>query len=247
MDRFLYVAMSGAREAQVAQTVASHNLANASTTGFRATLAAAEHVGLAGPGHAAARAYAVTQGYGVDLTPGPLVSTGRDLDIAIDGSGFLAVQAPDGGEAFTRAGDLVVDAFGILTTRAGHPVLGDGGPIALPPFEALEIGGDGTISIRPLGQDAAGLVAVERIRFVDPPAEQLRRGEDGLLRMAEGIAPPPAVDVRVRAGMLEGSNVSVVSEMVQMIENARSFELSVKLMDTAEQNDRASAALMRLG
>lgn len=248
MDRFLYVAMTGAREAQISQSVASHNLANASTTGFRATLAAAEHVGLAGPGHAAARAYAVTQGYGVDFTPGPLASTGRDLDIAIDGSGWIAVQAPDGSEAYTRAGDLVVDALGILTTRAGHPVLGDGGPIALPPFESLEIGVDGTVSIRPLGQDAAGLVAIERIRLVDPPPADLRRGDDGLLRMAEGLPPPPAAaDVRVRSGMLEGSNVSVVSEMVRMIENARSFELHVKLMDTAEQNDRASAELMRLG
>ncbi|HEY8519043.1 MAG TPA: flagellar basal body rod protein FlgF [Gammaproteobacteria bacterium] len=247
MDRFVYVAMTGAREAQLAQAVASHNLANASTTAFRATLAASEHVGLAGPGHAAARAYAVTQGYGVDLTPGPLQATGRDLDIAIDGEGWLAVQAPDGGEAYTRAGDLEVDAFGLLTTRAGLPVLGEGGPIALPPFESLEIGIDGTISIRPPGQDAAGLVVVDRIRLVNPPAADLRRGPDGLLRMADGLPPPaPAADVRVRSGMLEGSNVNVVSAMVEMIEHARDFELQVKLMSTAEENDRASAALMRL-
>lgn len=247
MDRFLYLAMSGAREAQIAQAAASHNLANASTTGFRAALAASEHVGLAGPGHAAARAYAVTQGQGADLTPGPLVSTGRDLDLAIDGSGWIAVQTPEGGEGYTRAGNLSVDALGMLKTRSGRPVLGDGGPIALPPFDSLEIGVDGTVSIRPRGQEAAGLVAIERIRLVDPPAGQLRRGEDGLFRMADGQPAPPAADVRVRSGMLEGSNVSVVGEMVEMIENARSFELQVKLMNTAEQNDRASAELMRLG
>src|SRR5690606_41091527 len=137
--------------------------------------------------HAAARAYAVTQGYGVDFTPGPLASTGRDLDIAIDGSGWIAVQAPDGSEAYTRAGDLVVDALGILTTRAAHPVLGDGGPIALPPFESLEIGVDGTVSIRPLGQDAAGLVAIERIRLVGPPPADLRPARDRPRRMADGL------------------------------------------------------------
>jgi flagellar basal-body rod protein FlgF len=247
VDRFVYVAMTGAREAQLSQSVTSHNLANASTTGFRATLSASQHVGLSGPGHAAARAYATTQGFGVDLTPGPLQTTGRDLDVALDGNGWIAVQAPDGGEAYTRAGDLQIDAFGMLTTRSGHPVLGDGGPIALPPFEALEIGIDGTVSIRPLGQEAAGLAVIERIRLVNPPPEQLRRGEDGLIRAADGALPPPAADVQLRSGMLEGSNVNVVSAMVEMIEHARNFELQIKLMNTAEQNDRASAQLMRLG
>ncbi|MBN1238773.1 MAG: flagellar basal-body rod protein FlgF [Gammaproteobacteria bacterium] len=247
MDRFVYVAMTGAREAQLAQAVTSHNLANASTTGFRATLAASRHVGLEGPGHAAARAYATTQGYGVDLTPGPLQTTGRDLDVAIDGEGWIAVQAPDGGEAYTRAGDLEIDAFGMLRTRGGHPVLGDGGPIALPPLEAIEIGADGTLSIRPQGQDAAALAVVERIRLVNPPAGQLVRGEDGLVRTADGALPPADANVQLHSGALEGSNVNVVSAMVDMIQHARSFELQVKLMNTAEQNDRASAELMRLG
>ena len=247
MDRFVYVAMTGAREAQLAQAVTSHNLANASTTGFRATLAANQHVGLEGPGHAAARAYATQQGYGVDLTPGPLQTTGRDLDVAIEGDGWIAVQAPDGGEAYTRAGDLSIDAFGVLTTRSGHPVLGDGGPIALPPFQSLEIGADGTLSIRPQGQDAAGLAVVERIRLVNPPADQLVRGEDGLVRTADGAVPPAAAEVKLLSGTLEGSNVNVVSAMVDMIQHARSFELQVKLMNTAEQNDQASAQLLRLG
>lgn len=247
MDRFVYVAMTGAREAQIAQAVTSHNLANASTTGFRATLAASEHVGLEGPGHAEARAYATTRGYGIDFEPGALQSTGRDLDIAIDGEGWIAVQAPDGSEGYTRAGDLRIDSLGLLTTGSGLPVLGDGGPIALPPFEAIEIGLDGTVSIRPQGQDAAGLAVVERIRLVNPPPEQLRRGEDGLVRMADGMAPPEATDISVRSGMLEGSNVNVVSAMVEMIEHSRNFELQIKLMNTAEENDRASAELMRLG
>ncbi len=247
MDRLLYVAMTGAREAQVAQSVTSQNLANASTTGFRATLASAVHAPLTGPGHAGARAYAVTEGQGIDFTPGPLMATGRTLDVAIDGEGWLAVQAPDGGEGLTRAGDLRVDAFGMLTTATGLPVLGNGGPIALPPFESLEIAGDGTISIRPLGQDAAGLAVVERIRLVNPDPATLVRGEDGLVRVAAGEAPPAEADVRLLGGMLEGSNVNTVSAMVEMIRHARSFELQVKMMNTAQQNDQSSGALLRLG
>jgi flagellar basal-body rod protein FlgF len=245
MDRLLYVAMTGAREAQVAQSVTSHNLANASTTGFRSTLAGATQAPLSGPGHADARSYAVTEGRGLDFTPGPMMATGRDLDVAIEGEGWIAVQAPDGGEALTRAGDLRVDAFGMLTTGTGLPVLGNGGPIALPPYEALEIASDGTISIRPLGQDAAGLAVVERIRLVNPEPQSLLRGEDGLVRMADGEAPAEA-DVRLMGGMLEGSNVSVITAMVEMIQHARNFELQVKMMTTAEQNDRSSSELLRL-
>ncbi|TVS09790.1 MAG: flagellar basal body rod protein FlgF [Gammaproteobacteria bacterium] len=247
MDRLLYVAMSGARETQVAQAVTSHNLANASSHGFRATLAGASHVPLTGPGHAAARAYAVTEGQGTDFTPGPLMATGRDLDVAIEGEGWIAVQAPDGGEAYTRAGDLRVDAFGLLTNGSGRPVMGDGGPIALPPFETLEVAGDGTISIRPLGQEAVGLAVVERIRLVNPPAGMLERGEDGLMRLANGAVAEAAADVRLMSGMLEGSNVNVIGSMVEMIQHARSFEIQIKMMGTAEENDRASSDLMRLG
>ena len=247
MDRFLYVAMTGARETQLAQAVTAHNLANASSTAFRATLAAAGTVTLDGPGHAGARAYAATEPQGIDLSPGPMTSTGRDLDVAVDGRGWIAVQAPDGGESYTRAGDLRVDSLGLLTTGRGEPVLGNGGPIALPPYQSLEIGSDGTISIRPLGQDAAVLAEVDRIRLVDPPASDLERDSDGRIRLAAGAAEPAAAPVTLRSGMLESSNVSVVHSMVSMIEHARSFELQVKMMSTAEDNDRASALLLRLG
>lgn len=246
MDRLVYVAMTGAREVQLAQAVNANNLANASTTGFRATLAGASHVGITGPGHATARAYAVTEQHGIDLNPGALMSTGRDLDVAIDGSGWMVVTAPDGGEALTRAGDLRVDSQGLLTTGTGLAVMGEGGPIALPPYETLEIGTDGTISIRPLGQEAAGLAQVARIRLVDPPPGDLVRGTDGLVRLAPDAPEPPPAPIALRSGMLEGSNVNVVHAMVEMIQHARSFELQVKMMTTAQDNDRASSDLLRL-
>ncbi len=247
MDRMVYVAMTGAREAQVAQAVTNHNLANASTVGFRAQLAGAMPVPITGPGHAQARTYSVTAGGATDFTPGALIATGRDLDVAVEGVGWIAVQAADGSEAYTRAGDLRVDAFGILTNGSGHPIMGDGGPIALPPYESLEIGGDGTISIRPLGQEATGMAVVERIRLVNPSDADMVRGEDGLMRLANGGAAEMDAGVRLVSGMLEGSNVNVVGALVEMIQQARSFELHVKMMSAAEDNDRASANLMRLG
>jgi flagellar basal-body rod protein FlgF len=246
MDRLVYVAMTGAREAQLAQAVTANNLANASTTGFRATLAGASHVALAGPGHAEARAYAVTEPFGIDLEPGALVTTGRDLDVAIDGSGWMVVLAPDGSEALSRAGDLRVDSQGLVTNGAGQPVLGSGGPILLPPYSTLEIGSDGAISVRAQGQEASSLAQVDRIRLVDPPPADLVRGEDGLIRVAPGAPAPPEVPVQLRSGMLEGSNVNAVHAMVEMIQQARSFELQVRMMTTAKDNDQASADLLRL-
>jgi flagellar basal-body rod protein FlgF len=246
MDRLLYVAMTGARETHLAQAVTTNNLANASTTGFRATLAGASHLALGGPGHADARSYAVTEGHGIDTTPGTIVATGRDLDVAVSGRGWIVVQARDGGEAYTRAGDLRIDALGQLTTGAGHAVLGKSGPIALPDFETLEIARDGTISIRPLGQTAASLVEVDRIRTVDPPDSDVALGDDGLVRLRADAPEPAEAAVELRSGALEGSNVSVVGAMVEMIQQARDFELQVKMMSTAEDNDRSASDLLRL-
>ncbi len=246
MDRLVYVAMTGARETQLAQAITTNNLANASTTGFRATLASAAHVPVTGPGHAQARAYAVTQGQGLDLTPGTLQATGRDLDVAIDGQGWLAVLAADGTEAYTRAGDLRVDALGQLVTRSGHQVLGEGGFIALPPYESVVIAGDGTISVRAQGQDAAALVVLDRIKLVNPPAAELQLGNDGLVRLRDGGSAPSEPNVQLVSGMLETSNVNVVGALVEMIQHARSFELQTKMMSTAEENDRVSSSLLRL-
>ena len=245
MDRMLYVAMSGAKETALAQARNTQNLANASTTGFKASLDAFASRPVTGPGHDT-RTYAVAEDMRVDLSPGPLQATGRDLDVAVQGEGWIAVQAPDGGEAYTRAGDLRVDSVGLLTTGTGLPVLGDGGPIAVPPFETLEIGSDGTISIRPLGQEANTLAQVDRIKLVNPDPAELVRGEDGLIRHAQRLEQPPAAGVNLVNGMLEASNVNTVEAMVRMIDLARHFEMQVKMMKTAEDNDAASASLLRL-
>ena len=244
MDRFLYISMSGAKETLRAQTVNNHNLANASTTGFRADLSAFQSRAVAGSGFAS-RAYATNSTIGWDATQGALMSTGRDLDVGIQGSGWMAVQGPDGREAYTRAGDLRVDPSGILMNGAGQTVLGEGGPISVPPNTSLLVGADGTISIVPVGQGPETTSQVGRIKLVNPPAETLVRGDDGLFRTADGTDAPPDASVRVATGVLESSNVNVADAMVNMIELSRHFDLQVKAMRTAEENAVAAAQLLK--
>jgi len=244
MDRMIYLAMAGAKQTALAQASNSHNLANASTTGFRADLDAFASLPVRGPTHAS-RVYASDERAGVNLDPGVVTSTGRDLDLALSGEGYLAVQAPDGSEAYTRAGDLRVTAQGLLTTGAGHPVLGNGGPVAVPPFERIQIGADGTVSVRPLGQSGGTLAVVDRIKLVDPPAGSIAKRADGLLSTPQ---PAPAdAAVRIESGALESSNVNAIEAMVNMIELARLFEMNVKTMQTAAENETATNQLLRLG
>ena len=244
MDRFLYISMSGAKETLRAQTVNNHNLANASTNGFRADLSAFQTRAVAGSGHAS-RAYATNSTTGWDQTQGALMSTGRDLDVGVNGPGWIAVQGADGREAYTRAGDLRVDPSGMLLNGAGQQIMGDGGPISVPPHTSLLLGADGTISIVPLGQGPETTALVGRIKLVNPPAESLVRGEDGLFRMQDGSDAAPDAAVKLASGVLESSNVNIADAMVNMIELARNFELQVKAMRTAEENGAAAAQLLR--
>ena len=245
MDRMLYVAMAGAKETALTQARNMHNLANANTIGFKSSLDAFTSRDVRGPVYDT-RTYTLTQDLRVDFSPGPLQATGRDLDVAVQGPGWIAVQAPDGSEAYTRAGDLQIDAVGLLTTGTGLPVLGDGGPIAVPPFETLEIGSDGTISIRPLGQGGDVLAQVDRIKLVNPDTADLYLGEDGLIRHAEEAELPADAQVGLLRGMLESSNVSTVEAMVNMIDLSRHFEMQIKMMRTAKDNDEAAASLLRM-
>ena len=244
VDRMLYVAMSGAKETMHAQSNASNNLANASTTGFLADLNQFRSMPVFGDGFPT-RVYAMDERPQTDFSHGSLNHTGRDLDVAVKGGGWIAVQAADGNEAYTRRGDLKVDENGLLKTGNGLPVLGNGGPIAVPPSDKIEIGDDGSISIRPQGEGAEELALIDRIKLVNPGLDEMLKGEDGLMRLKSGEPANAEADQRLVSGALEGSNVNVVKEMVDMIELSRRFELQVKMMHNAKQNSEAAASIMR--
>ena len=246
MDRMIYLDMSAAKQMMNAQALATNNLANASTVGFKADFESVRAMPVYGPG-APSRAFAMTERPGTNFTAGTVETTGNDLDIAINGEGYIAVQAPDGSEAYTRAGDLQITVNGQLQTGTGLPVLGNGGPIAMPQSESLVIGTDGTITIRPVGQGANALAQVDRIRLVRPDPAQLTKGADGLIRLKDGSSAPPDASVRVTRGTLERSNVNTVAEMVRIIEHARQYEMAVKAMATAQQMDAAGSQLLKLG
>ncbi|MCB1830987.1 MAG: flagellar basal body rod protein FlgF, partial [Gammaproteobacteria bacterium] len=224
----------------------SNNLANANAPGFLADLQQFRSMPVFGDGYPT-RAYGLSERPGTDFTHGDQVHTGRDLDVAIAGEGWFAVQARDGSEAYTRRGDLTVDVNGLLTTGNGLPVLGNGGPIALPPAEKLEIGPDGTISILPLGQNATEMAVIDRIKMVNPASDQLVKGKDGLVRLKSGEAAEEDGALRLNSGVFEGSNVNIVNAMVEMIELSRRYEMQVKMMQTAKTMEEASTRIMRLG
>ncbi len=245
MDRALYVAMNGAKQVQLHQATNTNNLANASTTGFRADFNAINSLPVHGPG-IGSRVYSQDEHSGIDFSGGALQQTGRELDIAVSGNGFIEIQAPDGSSAYTRAGDLHTTSAGLLETGAGHPVMGNDGPIALPPFEKLEIGTDGTISILPVGQEATTLATIDRIKLVSAVPKDLFKGEDGLLRAVPDASIEADASVTVNSGVLESSNVNTVSELLDMIELTRNFEMHVKMMKEIEDNDSATTQLLRM-
>ena len=238
MDRMIYLSMSGAKATMQRQDTLANNLANVSTPGFRAELQAFRAVPVQGSG-ASTRVYALETTTGYDASPGAITSTGRNLDVAAKGNAWLAVQALDGTEAYTRGGSLEVTSDGTLTTRSGLPVLGDGGPLQVPPNSVVSIGADGTVSAK--GNDGKNS-AIGKLKLVTPEAA-LTRGEDGLFRAADGEL--SADDkARVQDGALEGSNISPVETMVAMISAARQFEAQMKMLQTAEANEKAAAQLL---
>ncbi len=245
MDRMLYIAMTGAKQNMQALSVISNNLANSNTTGFRSDFAAMRSMPLFGEGQPS-RVYAMEERPGTDFSRGAMITTGRDLDIAVKGNGFIAVQGMDGNEAYTRAGNLQVTTLGQLVTGAGRPVMGNNGPISIPPFQKLEIGGDGTISIISKGGEARSIHTIDRIRLVNPQLSKLYKGEDGLLRLKDGGKTDADADAHIISGTLEGSNVNAAAALVDMIEIARQFEVQTKMMKIAEQNDEHMARILRL-
>jgi len=246
VDRGLYIAMTGAKNNMLAQTNHANNMANLGTTGFRADFEQSRSMGVYYGDGQPTRAYALTESPRADFSHGALQQTGNPMDIALQGDGFIAVQAPDGSEAYTRAGNLTIDASGTLRTANGLAVLGNSGPISLPPMEKMEVGSDGTISIIALGQGAETMVDTNRIKLVNPDVKNLKKGEDGLFRQRDGLTAEPDASVRVVSGMVEASNVNAVNEFTQILSLSRQYEMQVKLMKTMEDNSAASAQLMQM-
>ncbi|MFM2449010.1 MAG: flagellar biosynthesis protein FlgF [Pseudomonadota bacterium] len=239
MDRMIYLSMAGAKATMQRQDTLANNLANVSTVGFRAELQAFRAVPVQGSG-ASTRVYALETTPGYDNSPGVITNTGRNLDVAAQGKSWFAVQALDGTEAYTRAGGFEVSSDGALVTRSGLPVMGDGGPIQVPPNSEVSFGSDGTVSSTVNGRSTA----VGKLKLVTPEAA-LTRGEDGLFRAAEGDLPADAT-ARIQSSALEGSNVSPVETMVAMIAAARQFETQMKMLQTAEANEKSSAQLLSM-
>lgn len=245
MDKLIYTAMTGASHVLQQQAAVSENLANTNTPGFRATLNTFRAVPLVGEG-LPTRTFVVDSTAGYDLTPAALQPTGRPLDVALNGQGWIAVQGPDGKEAYTRNGSFQISPTGVLQTRTGLNVLGESGPITIPPSAQIGFGKDGTISTVPDGSQASAIVVVGTLKLVNPPSDQLERGADGLFRMKDGSVAPADVKTEVVAGSLEGSNVSTVEMMVNMISLARKFDMQMKMISSADNDAKQASTIMNI-
>ncbi len=247
MDRLIYTAMTGASQTLNRQAAVAHNLANVSTTGYRAEehrLRAVQVQSNAAQRGLPTRAFVADASTHTDFAPGPQLYTGRSYDMAVQGPGWIAVQTPDGSEAYTRNGNFELSANGVLQTRSGLPVQGDGGPITIPPDVKISVGVDGTISaVQESG--AQNIVnVVGRVKLVNPPEADLVRGEDGLFRLKDGSPAPADERARIASGYTEGSNVNAAEQMVTMISLARQFEMQMKVLSSADANDRAATQLL---
>ena len=245
MDKLVYTAASGLRARLGAQAAIANNMANANTTGFRADRAVFDRLQLDGPGFAD-RAPAGEEVTDCDRTSGALEQTGRDLDVAVTGDAWIAVQATDGSEAYTRRGDLEVAPSGVLQTGDGYPVMGGSGPITVPPYSSLKIAGDGTISIVPQGGDPKNPQVLDRIKLASAKGSQTAKGQDNLLHVHGGGVLPDDLDATVQSGAVEGSNVNMTQMLVAMIENQRSYEVEANMMKSAKDMDESGASTMRL-
>lgn len=244
MDRMLYISMNAAQQTMLSQAANSNNLANVNTTGFRADFEQFRSQPVFGDG-LPSRVYSMSERPATDYQQGSVQSTGRELDLSIQGDGFMAVQGKDGQEGYTRAGDLQITASGQLVTGTGLAVMGEGGPIAIPPAEKIEIGADGTITIRPIGAAANTLAVLDRIKLVKPELNNVFKDTDGLVRTKDGSDAPLDATVTVASGTLESSNVNAVSALVNMIELQRQYEMQVKMMKSADDTGAASARMLQ--
>ena len=246
MDKLLYISSSGASQDLLGTSIRANNLANAQTNGFKAQLEQARSMPVYGEG-LPSRVFAMTESPANNYEDGPLIQTGRDLDVAIQGDGWFAVQDEQGNEAYSRDGNFQLGPDGVLEDVHGNPVMGDAGPIFFPgPLDNLNIAADGTISVRPQGAPAAVNEEVGRLKLVKPEYSDLQRGNDGLFRQKDGTIAAADETVSVMTGMLEGSNVNAIDEMVNMISLQRHYELQVKMMKKADTLDTRGNMLLRI-
>lgn len=245
MDKLIYTAASGLKSHMAAQAAIANNMANASTIGFRAEKVNFDSLMLKGPGFDS-RQPASEEVTDFDRSAGAITTTGRNLDIAIPGDQWMAVQATDGTEAYTRRGDLNISATGVLETGDGFPVMGSGGPITVPPATSVSIASDGTVSIIPVGGDAKNPQVIDRIKFASPNGSQTVKGLDNLVHVKGGGVLPADLDAKCVSGALEQSNVNMTQALVDMIENQRSYEVQANLMKSAKDMDESAASVMRM-
>lgn len=245
MDRVIYIAMTGAREITRQQAVVAHNLANISTHGFRQELNVFRALPVLGEG-AKTRAFVAETTPRSDFSQGAVQVTGRALDVAVRGAGWIAVQDANGREAYTRMGHLQVGPNGVLQTGNGLTLLGDAGPLAVPPEQDVLIGKDGTVSAIPIGQNQAAVAIAGRIKLVNPPEGSLKRGEDGLFRTADGQPQPADENVQLIAGALEASNVNAAETLVNMVSLARQYEMQMKVLSAAQENHRGADKILTM-
>ncbi len=245
MDNLLYVSMSGASQILDAQTINSNNLANLSTTGFRADLDNFNSLYVSGEG-LDTRVYPQVNAPVTDFTPGALISTGRKLDVAIKGDGFMSMLNDNGEEVMTRAGDLQINEQGLLTNARNQPILGESGPITVGAVSEIEIGIDGSVSIVPEGANSTNLVFIDRIKLSNPDITNMTKNTQGHLVTKDGTIPESSSEVMLTSGFLEGSNVNAVESMTKIISLARDYEIQLKMMQTAEQLSETEASMMQL-
>ncbi|MGM3277828.1 flagellar basal-body rod protein FlgF [Ralstonia sp. 24A2] len=243
MDRSIYVSMTGVKHLFDQQAASANNLANASTTGFKAQIDAFHTVGVQGDG-SPTRSYVMASAIGTDVTQGPIETTGRALDVAVDGQGYFAVQAADGSEAYTRAGTFQLNADGTIVTLAGQPVMGDGGPITLPPNTTVQFAKDGTVNAIS-ADNVTPPVSLGRLKLVSIDPSNLNRGADGLFRQRDGQDADTNENVRITPGALEGSNVNLTDSLVNMIEISRQLEMQMKSLQTSDTNAQSANELLR--
>jgi flagellar basal-body rod protein FlgF len=246
MDKLLYIAASGANQDLLATSVRANNLANAQTNGFKAQLEQARAMPAYGEG-LPSRVFSMTESPSNNYAGGSMITTDRPLDVAVQGDGWFAVQTEQGGEAFTRNGNFTMTAEGALQDAKGNLVLGENGPVFLPiPVQNITIAGDGTISTRLQGAPENAIEAVGRLKLVNPEVDQIKRRGDGLFELKDGGFAQQDVNISVRSGMLEGSNVNAIEEMVQMMSLQRHYEMQVKIMNKADQLSMRGNMLLRM-